>query len=181
MTIANVTLTMKEMIGSASRSRLVRIRALIPLILFLGLIVPATAQKYEQAKDSDMVTKDGKDYLKVETKGCGFDATCTHYVYDAAGTKVIIVTIDSFKDPAEVKQSNPNGNVTFSTYIFPTLDKRAEYAYVRGKAEKLVKDIDSNDLIIDGLLNEEAVNEFVLINGMRFSQQRDGVIRVISR
>lgn len=168
-------------IDPLSGFRLCCVRPLIALVLLLGAVVPATAQKYDQAKDSDMVTKDGKDYLKVETKGCGFDATCTHYVYDATGTKVIIVTIDSFKDPAEVKQSNPNGNVTFSTYIFPTLDKRAEYAYVRGKAEKLVKDIDSNDLIIDGLLNEEAVNEFVLINGMRFSQQRDGVIRVISR
>lgn len=170
-----------RIIDPADRVSLICVRHLLLWLFFLGLAVPATAQKYDQAKDSDMVTKDGKDYLKVETKGCGFDATCTHYVYDAAGAKVIIVTIDSFKDPAEVKQSNPNGNVTFSTYIFPTLDKRAEYAYVRGKAEKLVKDIDSNDLINEGLLNEEAVNEFVLINGMRFSQQRDGVIRVISR
>lgn len=46
---------------------------------------------------------------------------------------------------------------------------------------KLAKDIDSNELIRDGVLNEEAVNEFVLVNGMKFSQQRDGIIRVISR
>lgn len=128
-----------------------------------------------------MVTKDGADYMRIETKGCGFGQTCAHHVYDAAGNKVIIVTIESFKDPAAVNQSNPNGNVFFGTYIFPTLNQKAEYAYARGKAAKLAKDIDSNELIRDGVLNEEAVNEFVLVNGMKFSQQRDGIIRVISR
>jgi len=173
--------TKKEIIDPLHRFRLCCVRSFIALLLLLGAALPATAQKYDQKKDSDMVTKDGADYMRIETKGCGFGQTCAHHVYDAAGNKVIIVTIESFKDPAEVKQSNPSGNVTFSTYIFPTLDKKAEYAYVRAKAEKLAKDIDSNELIQDGLLNEEAVNEFVLVNGMKFSQQRDGIIRVISR
>lgn len=181
MTIANATRTMKEMIGSASRSRLFRIRALIALLLLLVVAAPATAQKYDQKKGSDMVTKDGVDFLKIETKGCGFGQTCAFNVYDAQGNKVIIVTMESFKDPAAVNQSNTDGNVYFSTYIFPTLNSKAEYAYVRGKAEKLAKDIDSNELIRNGMLNEESVNEFVLVNGMKFSHQRDGVIRVISR
>jgi len=181
MAIENAIRTMQGLFESVSRLRLVRIRALIPLILFLGLASPVSAQKYDQKKGSDMVTKDGVDFLKIETKGCGFGQTCAFNVYDAQGNKAIIVTMESFKDPAAVNQSNTDGNVYFSTYIFPTLNTKAEYAYVRGKAEKLAKDIDSNELIRDGMLNEEAVNEFVLVNGMKFSHQRDGVIRVISR
>lgn len=155
--------------------------SLLSLLLALGTAIPANAQKYDQAKDSDMVTKDGVDFLRIATQGCGFGAICSHTVYDAAGNKVIIVTVESFKDPAAVNQSNPNGNVSFSTYTFPTLSKQAEYPYVRAKAKKVAMDIDSNELIRDGKLNEEAVNTFVLVNGMKFSQQRESIIRVISR
>lgn len=157
------------------------LRNIAVLALVLGTAVSGTAQKYDQKKDSEIVTKDGVDYLRIETKGCGFTPDCAHHVYDAEGKKIIIVMIESFKDPAAVNQSNRDGNVSFSTYLFPTLDKKAEYVYVRAKADKLTKDIDRNDLIQDGLLNEEAVNEFILVNGMKFSQQRDGIIRVISR
>ncbi len=181
MAIESATCTMKEIIDPAHWFRLVCVRYLMPLIFFLGVVVPSSAQKYDQKKYSDIVTKDGVDYLKIETKGCGFGQQCAFHIYDAAGTKVIIVTMESFEDPAAVSKSDPEGTVRFSTYIFPTLEKKAEYAYVRGKAHKLVKDIDSNELIRDGMLNEEAVNEFVLVNGMKFSQQRDGIIRVISR
>jgi hypothetical protein len=181
MAIENATHTLQRMFESVSRFQRVSVRALIALLLLLVAATPTTAQKYDQKKGSDMVTKNGVDFLKIETKGCGFGQTCAFNVYDAQGNKVIIVTMESFKDPAAVNQSNTDGNVFFSTYIFPTLNTKAEYAYVRGKAEKLAKDIDSNELIRDGMLNEEAVNEFVLVNGMKFSHQRDGVIRVISR
>jgi len=159
----------------------ISLRAVIPLFLILGAATTSTAQKYEQKKGSDMVTKDGKEFLRMETKGCGFGQPCTFHVYDAAGTKVIIITMESFKDPAEVGPNDREGWVYFSTYYFPTLDKKAEYAFVRSKADKLAKDIDSNGLFQDGFLNMEAVNEFVLVNGTKFSQRRDNIIRVISR
>ncbi|HNI04118.1 MAG TPA: hypothetical protein PL010_05755 [Flavobacteriales bacterium] len=145
------------------------------------MVLPTAAQKYDQKKGSEMVTKDGVDFLRIETKGCGFSPMCSFNVYDAEGNKVIIVTVENFKDPAAVNQSNPEGIVRFSTYSFPTLDKQAEYAMFRIKAEKVAKEIDSNELILDGKLNEEAVNAFVLVHGMKFSQQRESIIRVISR
>ena len=170
-----------RIIDPTDRFSLICVQHLLLWLFFLGVEVPATAQKYDQEKDSDMVTKDGVDHMRVETKGCGFGQTCAFNIYDSAGNKVIIVTMESFVDPAAVSQSNTKGTVNFSTYIFPTLNIKAEYAYVRGKAVKLAKDVDSNELMRDGMLNEEAVNEFVLVNGMKFSHQRDGVIRVISR
>ena len=105
---------------------------------------------------------------------------CSFNIYDADGDRVIIVTMESFKDPAAVNQSNPEGYVRYSTYVFPTLDQKAEYAIVRSKPEKLVKDIDNNTLIEGGKLSSESVNEFVLVNGSKFSEQRSQIIRVIT-
>lgn len=181
MNYESVIRSMKTIIAHSHRVRAITLRHLVPLLLVFGMTMPTMAQKYEQKKGSDMVTKNGVDYLRIETKGCGFGQPCTFHVFDATGQKVIIITMESFKDPAEVGPNDRDGQVYFSTYHFPTLDKKAEYASVRSKAEKLAKDIDSNGLFNDGILNEEAVNEFVLVNGSKFSQRRDNIIRVISR
>lgn len=150
------------------------------LSVMVGLPLLTSAQKYKYDKKAEVVSKDGAAYLKVEKKGCGIGQLCSFNVYDDAGNKIMIVTMESFKDPAAVNQSNPEGYVRYSTYVFPTLDQKAEYAIVRSKPEKLVKDIDNNALIKEGKLNEESVNEFVLVNGSKFSEQRSQIIRVIT-
>ncbi len=172
---------MSNVLHKMGRSVATSSRALAIGLLLLCASAPAFAQKFNQEKGSDMVTKDGAEYVRIETKGCGFGQLCSFNVLDATGNKVIIITMESFKDPATVMPSNPDGMVHFSTYTFPTLEKKAEYAYVRGKAVKLARDLDANDLIQNGTLNEKAANEFILVNGTKFSQQRESIIRVISR
>ena len=149
-------------------------------VLFGSDAIAQKKDKYKYDEKTEMVSKNGSDYAKVTRRGCGFNAECIMSVFDAAGEKAIIVSMHSYVDPAAKSSSNPKGNVYYAEYLFPKLEKRAEYNMVRNKPDKLMKDIDKNGLMKDGKLDQAAAEEFVMIHGMKFSQERDRIIKVIT-
>jgi len=114
----------------------------------------------------------GKTSFKIEQTGCGlFDVECSSDIYDKDGKKVLLVVLDNYKSPMEVRRSNPEGKVPFYKFVFLDSQEKAEVKYLGTKAEKIAKFIASNKLFKDGKLDKQKAKEFVLRYGQSFSKK----------
>lgn len=144
------------------------------LLLFCILLNHTlTAQKVEVDK-AHRLTVDGQLYAFIEKDGCGFGSpTCGFTVQDSSGKKVLVIRLEEFNDLAERKPSNTQGRVTYLSFVFLESKQKAEIGLFSLKTEKVAKMIVKNELFKDGKLNQEAVDNFVLINGTPFSKRRE--------
>jgi hypothetical protein len=71
----------------------------------------------------------------------------------------------------ERKSSNPEGIVRYYEYIFLVAKTKAEVEFLYIKEEKVAKSILKNNLIVNGKLNDKAVEEFILVHGTAFSER----------
>ncbi len=140
------------------------------VVIILMLPIALFAQKVKLGDKTNQVTIDGVNSFKIERSGCGWGMPDCHFdVFDNDGNKVIRINYKEFKSPMERKASNPEGIVRYYEYIFLDSKSKAEIEYLYMKEEKVAKNIVKNNLIVDGKLNDKAVEEFVLVHGTDFS------------
>lgn len=140
------------------------------VVIILMLPIALFAQKVKLDDKTNQVTIDGVNSFKIERSGCGWGMPDCHFdVFDNDGNKVIRINYKEFKSPMERKASNPEGIVRYYEYIFLVSKSKAEIEYLYMKEEKVAKNIVKNNLIVNGKLNDKAVEEFVLVHGTDFS------------
>lgn len=154
--------------------KLIVIMKYLLLLLFFSIPFLSQAQKVKYDKKTEQVTIDGKASFKIERHNIKIGEADRHFiVLDKNGKRIIRVSIDSYQSTSEINQGNPDGSVAYSTFIFFDSEQRTEMRYAAvGKwiAKQLVK----NNIMVDGLINQEAVDEFVLIHGKNKYSSRRG-------
>jgi hypothetical protein len=144
------------------------------LLLLSLILIPSflSAQKPKYDEKTRIVSLDGKDQFKLDRTGCGFGMVDCHYdVYDLEDKKLFRINFREFNSPVEVSSSNPKGRVTYFEFVFLASRQKAEVEEAGLKQERVAKLILANNLVRDGKLNELAVDEFILVNGTRFSER----------
>lgn len=142
----------------------------LTLFILLTSITSLLAQKPKYDKKTNEVSVEGEHVFNI-IRTCDFGQNCRFDVYDLAGERVMRINFLSFKSPVEVSSSNPTGNVDYLEFIFLESGKKAEYSIAPIHPKRVAAIIVSNNLIEEGKLNEEAVDEFILTNGTRFSER----------
>lgn len=137
------------------------------LLLVSGSIL---AQKTTHDKKTNEVAVDGEHVFNL-VRTCDNGQNCRFDVFDLSGKKVIRINFLSFKSPVEITKSNPNGTVNYLEFIFLDSERKAEYSVAPIHPKRVAAIIVNNQLIQDGVLNEAAMNEFILTNGTRFSER----------
>lgn len=141
---------------------------LVTLVLLSTSVLFAQKPKYNKKRNE--VTVDGEHVFNI-IRTCDNGQNCRFDVFDLSGNKVMRINFLSFKSPVEVTTSNPTGNVDYLEFIFLESEQKAEYSIAPIHPKRVAAIIVSNGLIQNGELNEEAVNEFILTNGTRFSER----------
>lgn len=142
------------------------------ILIILASLFPfhSISQNVDFDKKTKLVLVDGNPSFKIEKTDCGFGMVECHFdIFDSTGKKQIRINFREFNSPVEVSQSNPKGNVTYFEYIFLESRQKAEVNFYNLKELKLAKDIVKNGLMKNGMLNKDAVDEFVLVHGTPFS------------
>ncbi|MFT6923148.1 MAG: hypothetical protein ACJA1C_002158 [Crocinitomicaceae bacterium] len=102
---------------------------------------------------------------------CDNGQNCRFEIFDLSGKKIIRINHRSFKSLVEKTDTNPDGTVRYLEFIFLESGQKAEYDSSVIKQKRVAKLVVTNNLIKDGVLNEEAMNEFILVNGTPFSER----------
>lgn len=136
---------------------------------FFILTINAFAQKIEFDKKTRIATLENEFVCKIIKKKT---SVYTLKILDKNDEEQIKVILRSYKDPMEISKSNPEGTVRYAEYIFINSGERAESSKSFWKAKKMAKFIHKSELFKDGMLNDEAVKDFVLENGMEYSKNR---------
>jgi hypothetical protein len=140
------------------------------LIIILTSTSVLFAQKPKYDKKTNEVSVAGEHVFNI-IRTCYNGQDCYFDVFDLSGKKVIRINFLSFRSPVEVTNNNPTGNVDYLEFIFLDSGKKAESSIAPFHPKRVAAIIVNNNLIINGELNEEAMDEFILTNGTRFSER----------
>ena len=143
------------------------------LILFLGASCLTFSQEVELNKKTNTVSINGVDVFIIEDANFGSESI----VKDLDGKKLAIFTAESYSDPSEITSANPKGTVSYMKVVFLTeaIDKCEISSAGVGLRKNLAKHLIENDIIKGGLLNLDAVKQYVAIHGSEYSERRKGV------
>ncbi len=140
--------------------------------LLLALLLSAFSafsQKKKVTVDGDTIRINGESYAIIEKKGF---AAPTYTIKSMNGTPLMNWQFQDFNDPREANNSNPNGRVTYFQVTFFQDKQQCEVKPTMATEKGVAKCIVENELIKDGAIDQEVENNFVLINGMKFSRQQ---------
>jgi hypothetical protein len=141
------------------------------LILALAVLcmkVNAFAQKQKITVDDDTIKVNGISYAVIEKKsGLAFDFR----IKSLQGKDLINFQFQEFNNPNKANQSNPKGRVTYFEVSFMNDGQKCEVQSV-GSKKGVAKMVVENNLIKNNEVDTEGENSFVMINGMKFSQEK---------
>ena len=140
-------------------------------ILFLFALFTITFSGFAQkVKIKDGIANvDGNAYVKWEKRMAGNEVAISGL---NATEEEVSVMYESYKDPNEITQSNPEGKVRWVEFNFLTLDLKCEISSRGHKG--LVKLLYLNKVFVDGALNVANAEKFVKKYGTKFSDNRPG-------
>lgn len=107
------------------------------------------------------------DYVKSVTAALMDD----YYFRNSDGKLLIVFKYITYKHPSLVTSSNTSGSESYYEIKFfsePVMESECNYVFLKS----LVKRVFDSQLIVNGQLNMEKVNEFVVINGNNYSRRR---------
>lgn len=139
------------------------------LIALVGIATTAFGQKQKITVDNDIIYVDGVEYAMLEKSGLGAPV---YTVKSMTGTVLMNWQFNDFNDPREVSNSNTQGRVCYFQVTFLGDKQQCEINPPMATTKGIAKCIVENDLVKDNAINQEAENNFVLVNGMKFSAQR---------
>ncbi len=146
---------------------------LIGLLAMLPLLTRAQKVKIEGEK----VTVDGADFALMEKDGCGtFSPNCNYTFKNLQGKPVLVIKRGIENVPSEVSPANPDGGIVYLDFNFLNSKQKGQLSRVRLKTEKIIERIVKAHLFKDGDLDEEAANNFVLINPLVYGIPKKEVI-----
>ena len=129
------------------------------------MALPLCGMSQKIKVDNNKIFVDGAEYATMEKDGCGaFSQTCIYTIKDKDGKVVLIIKRGTEKVASEISASNPNGDLIYLDFIFTKSKQKGQIARMRWKAEKVAEKIVKAGLFKDGYLDEEAANNFVMVN-----------------
>lgn len=147
------------------------------IIALVALILPfcTIAQKID-IEDS-LIKVDGVPYAKVVKEGKGFFSEKIITFYELGGKPAIVVkyfTITNVK--SAVDNTNSNGEVRYAEINFLKSKQKGQLQNLPMKLEKVVSKIVKAHIFKDGKVDDEAVDNFVLINPAEYSKQQKVIV-----
>ncbi len=139
------------------------------LAAFVGISITSFAQKQKITVEDDVIMVDGTALAKMEKQGV---SSPTYTIKSMSGTPLMSWQFNDFNDPKEVNNSNPQGRVTYYQVTFFGDKQQCEISPSMATQKGVAKCIVENKLIVGDAIDQEAENNFVLINGMKFTQQK---------
>lgn len=135
-------------------------------IVCLFVAVASNAQKVTFNEDTVLV--DGvSQFILLKGKGMSFDFT----VKNLKGEDLFFMQFLEFNNPNKINNANPKGRVTYFEFTFFNDKQKCEHLGASTK-KGIAKLIVEQNLVKDQQVNQEAENKFVLINGMKFSEEK---------
>lgn len=139
--------------------------------LFVAFSATLFAQKQKITVDEDTIKVDGTAYAIIEKKsGMTYDFT----IKSMTGTPLMYWQFQEFNNPNKVNNSNPHGRVTYFQITFFNDKQQCEASPVATK-KGIAKMIVESELISNQGINQEAENNFVLIQGSKFTEEKKTV------
>ncbi|WP_341903317.1 hypothetical protein [Fluviicola taffensis] len=142
-------------------------------ILLLALMICISSLAFSQKKkveiEGDTIKVNGAAYALIFRKT---PATPVYTIKSLDGTPLMNWQFQDFNDPREVSNSNSKGRVTYFQVTFYNDKQQCEINPSMATYKSVAKCIVDNELIKDGTIDQEAENNFVLINGKKFSEQQ---------
>ena len=140
-------------------------------ILLLGFQTISFAQKTKVTVDDDTIKVNEIPYAILDkSAGLGFDFK----VKNLEGKDLFFLKFLDFNNPSRITSGNPKGRVTYFEATFFNDGKKCEVDATGGK-KSVAKMIVENELVLNNAVNEQAENTFVLINGMKFTEERNNM------
>lgn len=123
------------------------------------------------------ILSDGQALANIEKEGCkALSPTCTYYINSLDSDELLITIIElDMIDPMQSSAGNPEGRVRFLRFSFVGIDGIAEIknpALLNTRPKDIAKSIVKAQLIKDGKLNSNAVQNFIQVNGSRYSDRQ---------
>ena len=141
-----------------------------PLLIAFLFATQSSAQKVTFNGDTAFV--DGVAQFLFMKEDCIW-GNCNYRIRSFDGTDLIFITSNSYIDKSTISETNKEGTtVWFFEWTFLASEKQIETAHINEK--KLVKLIYNNGLIKDSKIDAEQERKFVLVNGKKYSEKRDG-------
>lgn len=139
------------------------------LLLALAAL-SASAQKI--TVKNNLMTVDKQPYARLEGDG-GALSSSQYYVSSVQGSRLLVVKLLAYNDPANTSPNNPTGATQYLQFVFPASGQMAE-TEVAGlfRSLSVARKLYAARLLKDGALDPQAVADFVLVNGMSFSARR---------
>jgi hypothetical protein len=145
-------------------------KKILPLLLCLLTFI-ASAQKKKITVDDDTIKINGAPYGVIEKKsGLSFDFK----IKSLQGKDLIYFQFQEFNNPGKANASNPQGRVTYFDVSFLNDGQKCEVE-CPGTKKGVAKIVAENDLLKDNDVNPDSEKSFVLINGKKFSEEKQQV------
>ena len=117
-----------------------------------------------------------KDMVSVNDSAV-FTLVSTNYpdaytLYNLNNEKLAVFNAQFYSDSRQVTPGNPQGRIGYFDITFFNADMDKCEIRIVGAKKQLAQLIISEGLVKDGKLDETAVKQFCLINGMKFSEDR---------
>lgn len=140
-------------------------------LLLLALAASSTifAQKRSVDIDGDTIRVNDLPYAIIEKKGA---AAPVYTIKSMDGKLLMNWQFLDFNDRREVNNSNPNGRVVYYQVTFFNDQQQCEIQPRMVTQKGVAKCIVENELIKDGAIDQASENNFVLVNGKKFSEQK---------
>ncbi len=127
------------------------------------------AQKQKITLDDDTIKVNGISYALIEkSSGMSFNFR----IKSLEGKDLINFQFQEYNNPNKVQSSNPKGRVTYYEVSFLNDGQKCETSSP-GTKKGVAKMVVENNLVKEKEVNYEGENSFVMINGMKFSEERN--------
>ena len=136
---------------------------LICLITFNSI-----AQKQKVTLEDDTIKVNGISYALIEKRG---GMSLDFRIKSLDGKDLINFQFQEYNNPDKAQSSNPRGRITYYEVSFLNDGQKCETTSP-GTKKGVAKMVVENNLVKDNAVNYEGENSFVMINGMKFSEER---------
>jgi hypothetical protein len=146
---------------------------LIVLAAFSLSFMAGDKEKYD-VKDG-IATVNGKPIFRMEYK----DKWATDLKLQTLdGKDVAFFKYEMFRDKNAITQANPEGKVHYYDVLFYESGAKCEMSAAYTK-KGLARELHYHNLVLENVVNYDAIKTFVMIHGTKFSEQRRGGTTVI--
>lgn len=154
---------------------------IILLLMACFFVASSFTDKQKITLDEDKIQVDGVAYAILEKTGPKLGSSFR--LKSLEGKDLVDFQFQEYNNPNQVSAGNSRGRVTYYSVTFLNDGQKCEVDFP-GTKKMLAKMIVENKLVRDNAVDVEAEKTFVLINGSRFTEDRNrmnGNVIIINR